>query len=488
MSAGLKPYPAYKDSGATWLGDVPRHWSALPNRALFTESNERGHPEEQMLSVTITKGVIKQTDLLQGSSKKDSSNQDRSAYKLARPGDIVYNKMRAWQGAVGISDHQGIVSPAYVVQRPHEGVDSRFFHYLLRTPAFAKEAERWSYGITSDMWSLRPEHFKLICGCLPPLPEQTTIVRFLSHLDQRVRHFIRARQKLVQLLEEQKQAIVQGAVTRGLDPNVRLKPSGEEWLGDVPEHWEVVRSGSMFRLFGGYAFPGTGFLRDESDTALPILLTPVNFDPIGGLRFGPKSIVRFRGDVPDQFRLQEGALVTVLTDLSAKRLILGRAGFIEHDGVLLNQRTARVDIHAGRRSLLNSQYLCWVLNSRPVREQTIATSRGSTVFHTSPTRMLAARWPLPPLAEQLEIVERLETLERTQRAARESLGLQIEFLREYCARLTADVVTGKLDVREVVANLPDVSEEPGPPEDDVVGSQDSGEIAELATAFEEIEV
>lgn len=172
MIADLKPYPAYKDSGVPWLGEVPEHWEVLPNRALFTEVKDRNHPDEQMLSVTITKGVIRQRALLDDSSKKDSSNQDKSAYKLVRPGDIAYNKMRTWQGAVGVSDYRGIVSPAYVVQRPRADVNSRYMHYLLRTPAFAKEAERWSYGITSDMWSLRPEHFKMIYGSLPSLPNK----------------------------------------------------------------------------------------------------------------------------------------------------------------------------------------------------------------------------------------------------------------------------------------------------------------------------
>ena len=240
MIPDLKPYPAMKDSGVEWLGEVPEHWDVLPNRTFFAEVKERGHPAEQMLSVTITKGVIPQRTLLADSSKKDSSNQDKSAYKLVLPSDIAYNKMRAWQGAVGVSDYQGIVSPAYVVERPREGANSRYLHYLLRTPAFAKEAERWSYGITSDMWSLRPEHFKMIYGCLPPLPEQAAIVRFLDHADQRIRRYIRAKQNLITLLVEQKQTIIHQAVTRGLDPNVRLKPSGVEWLGDVPEHWEVA--------------------------------------------------------------------------------------------------------------------------------------------------------------------------------------------------------------------------------------------------------
>ncbi len=235
---------------------------------MFTEIKERGHPDADMLSVTITKGVIRQRALLAGSTKKDSSNLDKSAYKLARPGDIAYNKMRAWQGAVGVFEYQGIVSPAYIVQRPREGADSHFLHYLLRTPAFAKEAERWFYGIASDMWSLRPEHFKMIYSCLPPLAEQAAVVRFLDHADPRIRRYIRAKQKLIKLLEEQKQAIIHRAVTRGLNPNVRFKPSGVEWLGGVPEHWDLVRLGCLIDLTTGFPFKSEGFTQDGADIRL----------------------------------------------------------------------------------------------------------------------------------------------------------------------------------------------------------------------------
>src|SRR5438876_10136143 len=163
MIANLQPYPEYKESGQTWLGRVPQHWPVLPNRALFAEVKDREHPDEEMLSVTITKGIIRQKALLTDSSKKDSSRQDKSAYKLVCPRDIAYNKMRAWQGAIGVSDFRGIISPAYVVMRLREDCNlPRYFHSLYRTPHFAKEAERWSYGITSDMWSLRPQHFKMI--------------------------------------------------------------------------------------------------------------------------------------------------------------------------------------------------------------------------------------------------------------------------------------------------------------------------------------
>ena len=173
MTDGLKPYPEYKESGQTWLAAVPCHWPVLPNRAIFAEVKDRDHPDEQMLSVTITRGIVPQEALLANSSKKDASRQDKSAYKLVQPRDIAYNKMRAWQGAIAVSDFRGIISPAYIVMRLREDHNARYFHHLYRTPQFAKEAERWSYGITSDMWSLRPEHFKMIYSLLPP-PRRTS--------------------------------------------------------------------------------------------------------------------------------------------------------------------------------------------------------------------------------------------------------------------------------------------------------------------------
>jgi type I restriction enzyme S subunit len=247
MIKDLKPYAEYKDSGLPWLGEVPGHWEVIPNRALFNEVKDRNHPGEEMLSVTITKGIVKQKALLEGSSKKDSSNLDRTAYKLVQPRDIAYNKMRAWQGAIGASTLRGIISPAYVVMRLRSTDNlPRYFHHLYRTPQFAKEAERWSYGITSDMWSLRPEHFKLICSPEPPPDEQAAIVRFLDWANGRLERAIRAKRKVIALLNEQKQAIIHRAVTRGLDPKVPLKDSGIPWLGAIPEHWEIVRNMSLF--------------------------------------------------------------------------------------------------------------------------------------------------------------------------------------------------------------------------------------------------
>ena len=442
MIPDLKPYPARKDSGVEWLGEVPEHWDVLPNRTFFAEVKERGHPAEQMLSVTITKGVIPQRTLLADSSKKDSSNQDKSAYKLVLPSDIAYNKMRAWQGAVGVSDYQGIVSPAYVVERPREGANSRYLHYLLRTPAFAKEAERWSYGITSDMWSLRPEHFKMIYGCLPPPPEQAAIVRYLDHADRRIRRYIHAKQKLVKLLEEQKQALIHQAVTGQIDvrtgrPYPAYKPSGVEWLGDVPEHWAVRRVKTLCSMRSG-----------ESITAESIETTG-EYPVYGGngLRGYASSYTH------------DGAFA-----------LIGRQG-----ALCGNVHVARgkfwASEHAVVATLDRGHVLDWlgaILRVMNLNQYSIAAAQPGL----SVERVLNLRVSVPPMQEQEGIANHIERDTADIDTALAPARRQIDLLQEYRTRLIADVVTGKLDVREAAASLLEEADERDPPDEVVLLADD----------------
>ena len=449
----LKPYQAYKDSRIEWLGEVPEHWQVLPNRALFAEVKERDHPEEQMLSVTITKGVIRQQALLVDSSKKDSSNQDKSAYKLVRPGDIAYNKMRAWQGAVGVSDYQGIVSPAYVVERPRDGTDSRYLHYLLRTPAFSKEAERWSYGITSDMWSLRPEHFKMIYGCLPPLSEQAAIVRFLDHADRRIRRYIRAQQQLIALLEEQKQAIIHQAVTGQINvrtgqPYPAYKPSGVEWLGDVPAHWQVRR---LRYLIKGRLTYGANAAAEHTDPAWPRYLRITDFSKNGTLRkdtfrsLPPQTAKDYLVEPGDVLLARSGATV------GKAFLVEEAAGVACHAGYLIRVRL--------NRSILHPAFFFAFTQSAAFAMWKDATFIIATIQNIGADRYADLSVPVPPISEQELLLRFLDESTADIDRAVERAEVEMALLREYRTRLIADVVTGKLDVREAAARLPDEVEE-----------------------------
>jgi type I restriction enzyme S subunit len=474
---GLKPYPAMKDSGVPWLGEVPEHWDVLPNRAIFDEVKDRDRPDADMLSVTITKGVIRQQTLLEDSSKKDSSKLDRTAYKLVRPGDIAYNKMRAWQGAVGVSEYEGIVSPAYVVQRPRKGAASRYMHYLLRTPGFAKEAERWSYGITSDMWSLRPEHFKMIYSCLPPLLEQAAIVRFLDYADRKIRRYIRAKQKLIKLLEEQKQASIYRAVTRGLDPDVRLKPSGVEWLGDVPEHWELrqVRRVAAFVTSGS-----RGWADYYSDSGL-VFIQSGNLGRNMALSFHYIQHVQPpSGSEGERTSVQRDDLLVCITGALTGNVVhvdkaLPGPSFV-------NQHVALVRV---RQAVVQPRFLAFALRSGIGQSQLKTSEYGGTKQGLGLDDVKDVYFPLPPREDQHKIIVHLDSTLQVFNTAISGLDTEISLLREYRNRLIADVVTGKLDVREAAASLSEeaitsFSEDPEAEEDPMESSLEDEELLEDA--------
>ena len=441
MTPGIKPYSDYKPSGVEWLGDVPAHWEVRPNRAIFVEVNERNHSEEQMLSVTITNGVIRQQALLEDSSKKDASRLDKSAYKLVQFGDIAYNKMRAWQGAVGMSKYRGIVSPAYVVQRPCDGAVSRYFHYLMRTPAFTIEAERWSYGITSDMWSLRPEHFKMIYSCVPPLAEQNAIVRYLDHVDGRIGRCIDDKERLVGLLEEKRRAVIHRAVTRGLDPNVRLKPSGVEWLGDVPAHWEMWRLKHWVKM-------NKTVLPETTDPQYEFRYLEIGAVDTGVVMEEPKRI-RFNAAPSRARRIVRNGDTIVSTVRTYLKAVWFAA---ETDNDLICSTGFAV---LTPRSDTAPKFVSYLAQSNSFTDRVTAESVGIAYPAIAESKLGSFHVCVPPHAEQAAIAAHLDKATAAIDAAVACARCQIELLREYRARLIADVVTGKLDVREAAANLPD---------------------------------
>jgi type I restriction enzyme S subunit len=432
MIADLKPYPEYKESGQDWVGKVPTHWSLLPNRAIFDEIKDRDHATEEMLSVTITRGIVRQKALLADSSKKDSSNTNKSAYKLVQPNDIAYNKMRAWQGALGASSLRGIISPAYVVMRPRKDANPWFYHSLYRTPLFAKEAERWSYGITSDMWSLRPEHFKLIGSVFPPPAEQAAIVRFLDHWNGRLEKAIRSKRRVIALLQEQKQAIIHRAVTRGLDPNVPLKDSGIPWLGEIPAHWEVSRVKNEFECFNSRRIPLSSPERGR--------MTTRNYD-----YYGASGVI----DRVEDYLFDENLLLIaedganlILRNLPLAIIARGKFWVNNHAHILKPKGN---DLEYLQAVMEGINYRPWI--------------SGAAQPKLTKDRLLAISIAVAPREEQQAIMDFVHTETAPLAAAIARYEREIALLREYRTRLTADVVTGKLDVRAAAAQLPEEAED-----------------------------
>lgn len=193
ISALFKPYKEYSPVTSDYFKTLPKGWDYLPNIAIFKEKLERNHIDAELLSVTITSGVIKQSEV----DKNDTSNSDKSKYKFVKPNDIVYNKMRMWQGAVGISNHTGIVSPAYIVVSPKIQIDSKYFHYQFRGSYFINYSKRFSYGLCDDQLSLRHTDFKRMYSVLPPIETQKKIAAVLSIVDNYLANKLSIIQKIL---------------------------------------------------------------------------------------------------------------------------------------------------------------------------------------------------------------------------------------------------------------------------------------------------
>jgi type I restriction enzyme S subunit len=435
----LKPYLEYKESGQQWIGSIPVDWDVLPNRALFKERIDRGHDDEQMLSVTIKRGVILQTELLENSSKKDSSNENKSNYKLEMPGDIAYNKMRAWQGAVGASAFKGIVSPAYIVQTLRGNDNPEYFHYLLRTPAFATEAERWSYGITSDQWSLRSGEFKQIYCLRPSQSEQNAIVDFLNRLESRFNRLIRAKRRVIELLNNQKQAIIHRTVTRGLDSSVRLKPSGIEWLGSVPEHWIMDRA--KYLMYE---------IDERSMTGQEELLSVSHITGISPR--SQKNVTMFMASSYVGHKLcRPGDLV-----VNTMWAWMGALGVSPLAGIVSPSYAVYRLRNPGA---FNPKYLDCLLRTRAYTSEFVCRSTGirSSRLRLYPDQLFRIPILQPPRDEQDRIVDAFVAETAKLEVSIQKAKQEIEFIREFHTRLIADIVTGKLDVRGVV--LPELESE-----------------------------
>jgi len=233
-------YPAYKPSGVEWLGEVPEHWEIKRIASLYSESVEQGNEELPVLSVSIHHGVSDSELSEEEMDRKVVRSEDRSKYKRVAPGDLVYNMMRAWQGAFGSVVVDGMVSPAYVVARPKSDLPSEWIEYLLRTDFAVNEIKRFSRGITDFRLRLYWDEFKNLRICVPPEEDRVSILRFLSHETTKIDALIAEQQRLIELLEEKRQTMISHAVTKGLNPDAPMKDSGVEWLGEVPEHWDVT--------------------------------------------------------------------------------------------------------------------------------------------------------------------------------------------------------------------------------------------------------
>ena len=440
MSAKLRPYPVYKVSGVDWLGNVPDHWEIRTIKTLFREKDARScEGKETLLSLTRDRGIVPHSEV----STRPVAALDLSKYKLCMPGDLVMNRMQAWSGVFAVSRYYGLVSPDYSVFTPatQSTTHVRFFELLFKTPMCVDQFAKRSKGIGSGFNRLYTPEFGSVHALSPPSAEQAAIVRFLDRADRRIRRYIRVKERLIELLEEQKQAIIHQAVTGQIDvrtgqPYPVYRDSGVEWLGMVPDHWQRVPNKAMLSR--------RKVLVGKKYTEFELL----SLTKAGGIvRDVSSGRGKFSADMGTSQRVRCGDLVFCLFDVPETPRTVGLS---EHDGMITGAYTVFEcnDPVLGR--FLEAFYIA--MDNRKLLSPLYSGLRNTI----PPSKFLQVKTPVPPRHEQRFILDRLAESEAKIGAAIKFAKKEVSLLNEYRTRMIADVVTGKLDVRAASVNLPEM--------------------------------
>lgn len=449
--AGLKPYPAMKDSDLPWLGWVPEHWEVqrLKRIAQLNPSRIEAHAELAAdTPVTFLPMERVGADGRIDASQIVAASQVRSGFTYFRRSDVLVAKITpCFENGKGgclefLPTEFGFGSTEFHVLRAGSSMSPQFLYRLTTVPEFRRLGADAMTGAAGQQ-RVSQTFLADYPVALPPPAEQSAIVRFLDHADRRIRRYVRAKQELIKLLEEQKQAIIHRAVTRGLDPNVCLKPSSVEWLGDVPEHWEVM----TLRRVISRAVDGPHHSPTYLDDGIPFLSA--------------------RNIKTDRWSLDDRKFISEQDYAAFSKRVIPEVGDVLYtkggttgiaravDLPFRFQVWVHVAVLKVKRAKVVPEFLAMILNSPRCYEQAQLFTRGATNQDLGLGRMKDIVFALPPLLEQRTILAGIGDRTRDLLTAIQMTLREIALLREYRTCLIADVVTGKLDVREAAAGLPD---------------------------------
>jgi len=410
----LKPYPTYADSGVKWLGPIPAGWGIQRGKQMFRKVARPVRPADEVITCFRDGQVtLRRLRRLDGFTEAIQE----SGYQGIRRGDLVIHQMDAFAGAVGVSDSDGKASPVYAVCVPRSsGSDPQYFNRVIRQMALSGWITALAKGIRERSTDFRYEMFGQQLLPVPPSEDQAAIVRYLDHIDSRIQRLIAAKERLIELLEEEKQAIIRRAVTRGFDQDVPLKPSGVEWMGDVPQRWEIRRLKHVLRLQRGHDLPAD--LRRQGD--VPVISSGGTIGRHDETRAtGPGVVIGRYGSTDAVFYLRED--------------------FWPHNTALY------VTHYFGNEP----RWVFRLMQALPKAD----LSAKSAVPGVDRKDLHEVKVALPPIEEQVLLCERvdeeLDGVATTAAVIRRQVGL----LREYRTRLISDAVTGKVDVREAAGHL-----------------------------------
>lgn len=426
MIAGLGPYPAYRDFGADLFPEVPVAWATPALRELGRFSKGVGGTKDDEVDSGVPcvryGDLYTQHEMFITATRSYIDPARAADYTRSEPGDVLFAASgetieEIGKSAVNLVPGEVRVGGDVILFRPVKPVNARFLGYALEARSAVLQKARMGKGVT--VMHIYPQTLRNLRLSLPPLEDQAAIVRYLDYVDSRIQRLIAAKERLVELLEEEKQAIIHRAVTRGLDPDVPLKPSGVDWSGDVPGHWAARRIKTLARMKAGDSITVDSI---EQSGAFPV--------------YGGNGL-RGYTDRPSH---------------CGARLLIGRQGAL-----------------CGNVHVVDGEY--WASEHAIVVEPTSGCDLGwlhalLTAINLNQHSQAAAQpglstdrirnltVPVPPVAEQQLIRDEIDEESNAIAAAASNARRNVELLREYRTRLISDVVTGKLDVREAAGRLP----------------------------------
>ncbi|WP_341859475.1 restriction endonuclease subunit S [Qipengyuania sp. GPGPB31] len=436
----LSAYSEYKPSDAAWLGDIPKHWSLEPLRGQFEELKDKnvGALDQNYLSLVAGRGVMPYAEKGEMGNKKPD---DLEKCKLVKAGNFVINSMNFGIGAFGVSTHDGVCSPVYVVLEPSEPRSLRYLRWIFDNPGFREVAQSFGNGILAHRAAIGWDDLKLMKIGVPPIEEQEAIAAFLDRETAKIDALVAEQELLIALLKEKRQAVISHAVTKGLDPGAPMKDSGIEWLGDIPAHWELSRLKFVTKFITSGSRGWGDYYADEG----PLFI-----------RIGNLTRDSIQLDMTDEQRVA----IPENTEGSRARLL---------PGDLLFSITAYLGSVAVVPPTIEEAYisqhvaLCRLVADSPISEwlgHVALSIIGRTHFDlrayggTKVQLSLAdvAEMPIliPPVEEQKSILAELAAQVATFRELEEQAQAAISLLQERRAALISAAVTGKIDVRGLV--------------------------------------
>lgn len=421
-----KGYTEMKDSGIQWIGEVPVHWEITRMKSILENVSIRNHPEAEVLSLYRDLGVLPKN------SRDDNHNvtsEDTAQYKYVEVGNLVINKMKAWQGSLAVSNYEGIVSPAYYVCKFRSSkINKRYIHFLVRCSAYAQEFERLSTGMRVGQWDLGISDFMRVPVLLPPFPEQSAIAAYLDTQCAKIDEIIAQAKASIEDYKQWKASIIYEAVTKGLDPNVEMKDSGIEWIGKIPKQWGTKQIRYLFEL------------RDERND-LP--LEQVNlislYTDLGVVQHSDLEKITGNKAVT-----ADGYKQVYPNDIVVNIILcwMGAIGMSNYAGVT----SPAYDVYKPKDSQVTlSKYYHYLFRTARFNGKCYTVGRGIMAmrWRTYSSEFRAIKVPVPSYKTQVQIVEYLDSVcSKIDDLISEKQSL-IDNLESYKKSLIYEVVTGK---------------------------------------------